>query len=101
MNSPASNSPTGPTPDPTRILVLSMVAGGIITIAVGIYLGATVSAPLYAIAAVALIDFALAWAYGTGRLGPAAARRREAEASGEVAAEAQADPSYNPYARED
>ncbi len=38
--------------------------------------------------------------YETGRIGPLAARRR-AEASGDAAAIAESDPSYNPYARED
>ena len=83
------------------MLVLSMIAGGIVVIAVAIYLGATISTPLYAVAAFALIDFWLAWAFASGRMGPAAARRREAEASGSPAAEAEFDPSYNPYARED
>ena len=86
---------------PERVLALSLVTGGLITIAVAIFLGATVEPFLYAIALVAIADFALAWAYATGKLGPGAQRRREAEASGQAAAVAEADPSYNPYARED
>jgi hypothetical protein len=98
-----------PNPDPLtpaeqqgpRLIALSLAAGGVITIALAIYLGATVSSALYAIALVSLVDFAMAWAYLTGRLGPAAQRRRAAEASGDVVAEVELDPSYNPYARED
>ncbi len=85
----------------TRALVLSLTTGGLLTIALAIFLGATVEPFLYAIALVALVDFGLAWAFATNRLGPGAQRRREAEASGEAASLAQADPSYNPNARED
>jgi hypothetical protein len=48
----------------------------------------------------ALLDFGLAWAYATGRMGPRSLRRR-AHAAGDAATAAAADPSYNPYARED
>ena len=47
-----------------RILALA----GAVTIVVGIVLGALVAAPLYAIAALALVDFGLAWAYANGRM---------------------------------
>jgi hypothetical protein len=98
---------TGPSPRssietrPERLVALSLVIGGLITIAVAVFLGATIEPFLYAIALVAVIDFAFAWAFGTGRIGPAAQRRRDAEASGDVSAVAADDPSYNPYARED
>lgn len=93
-----------------RLLVISLVTGGMITIAVAILLGATVSPALYAIAVIGLIDFALAWAYSTGRRGPLAVAGRESETAGvgresetagTAAFRAQADPSHNPYARED
>ena len=101
MSSPASSVPNDPEAAARRTLVLSMVGGGIVVIAVAIYLGAAISPGLYALAAFALIDFGLAWAFATGRMGPGAQRRREAEASGNLAAETELDPSYNPYARED
>lgn len=90
----------------TRALVISLVVGGIITLAVGILLGATVSAALYLIAIASVFDFGLAWAYHSGRLdsrlGPTAQRRRrDAETSGDAGSIAESDPSYNPYARED
>jgi Flp pilus assembly protein TadB len=76
-----------------RILVLT----GAATIVLGIVLGALVWAPLYAIAALALVDFGLAWAYSNGRMRVASGG--SAPAPG--AADPSADPSYNPYARED
>jgi hypothetical protein len=84
-----------------RLVAASLVLGGILLIAVAVYLGATVSPVLYLISVLSLVDFALARAFATGRIGPTAARRRAAEQTGDVAAEAELDPSYNPYARED
>jgi hypothetical protein len=91
----------GSTSDPARTIARSLVLGGIVAIVVGGIAGALVEPYLYAIAAVALIDFALAWAFASGRLGSTAERRRVAQSSGDLAAEAEADPSFNPYARED
>ena len=85
----------------TQVLVIALVIGGLITIAVGVFLGATVSSALYLIALASGIDFALAWAYSSGRLGPTAQRQQEAKATGDVAAITESDPTYNPYARED
>jgi undecaprenyl pyrophosphate phosphatase UppP len=91
----------GSTDDQGRTVAMALVLGGVVAIVVGVLAGALIETYLYAIAAVALIDFALAWAFATDRIGISAARRRQAEAGGNLAAEAQADPSYNPYARED
>jgi membrane protein implicated in regulation of membrane protease activity len=91
----------GSTNDPGRTVAMALVLGGIVAIVVGVLAGLLIEPYLYAIAAVALIDFALAWAFATGRIGTTADRRREAEATGNLAAEAEADPSFNPYARED
>ena len=52
------------------------------------------------IAALGLFDLVLAWLFASGRIGPQSARRAAAEA-GDAAAIAEADRSYNPYARED
>lgn len=82
-----------------RLLVLSMLAGAVITVALAIYLAAAVEPFLIAIAAIALIDLGIAWAFASGAIGPRAEMRREAAANPSVASEA--DPSYNPYARED
>jgi hypothetical protein len=77
--------------------------GGLIVVALAVALAILIH-PLYlAIALFSLLDFALAWAFATGRMGPRSLRRK-AEAAGDAcnaAAAAMADPSYNPYARED
>lgn len=93
--------PAGAERQQTRLLGLSLTISGVLTIAVAVFLGATVDSVLYAIALVGLVDFGFAWAYGSGRIGPAARRRREAEQTGDAAQIAAADPGYNPYARED
>ena len=85
----------------TQILVIALVVAGVITLVLGLLLGAMVNSALYLIALASGIDFGLAWAYSSGRLGPAAQRRQEAEATGDAAAITESDPSYNPYARED
>lgn len=72
----------------TRIFLWS----GVVSIVLAIVLGALVWTPLYAIAAFAGVDFLLAWAYSTGRV---------KVATGGSAPPPEADPSYNPYARED
>jgi hypothetical protein len=92
----------GTPPASGRTVGLALALSGIVTLVVGVVLGATVEPFLYAIAAISIVDFALAWAFATDRLGPGAARRRAATAGeAAVAAEAAAaDPSYTPYARE-
>jgi hypothetical protein len=84
--------------DPGRSVAMALVLGCVVAMVVGVIAGALIDPFLYAIAAVALVDFALAWAFATGRIGTTADRR---QASGDVAAEAEPDPSFNPYARED
>ena len=76
-----------------RVMVLS----GAVTLVLGVVLGALVWAPLYAVAALAVVDLGLAWAYANGRLGVASG----GSASEPAAVDPSADPSYNPYARED
>ena len=85
---------------PARLLALSLFIGGLVTIGLAIVLGATVEPLLYLIALTAIIDFALAWFYATGRLGAPDQARRETELANKQAMAAE-DPSYNPYARED
>ncbi|HEX2129228.1 MAG TPA: hypothetical protein VHF58_08420 [Solirubrobacterales bacterium] len=94
---------TPPTPETQAVCTVSfaLVLGGLFTIGVAVYLGSAVDSVLYLIALVGLADFAVAWAFRTGRIGPLAQRRRPAGAGGNVAAELERDPSYNPYARED
>jgi hypothetical protein len=94
-------SPGDPQANAVRTLAMSMVLGGLFTIGLAVYLGSAVSSALYLIALVGLVDFVVAWAFASGKIGPLAQRRREAEASGDAASLAQGDPSYNPYARED
>jgi hypothetical protein len=83
-----------------RVLVLALYLAGVITIAVGIAVGIAIDPVLFAIAALGIIDFVLARMFATGRIGPLAARRQAAE-SGGAAQIAEADASFNPYARED
>jgi hypothetical protein len=87
--------------DSVRTLAGALVLGGLLTIGIAVYLGFAVGPGLFAIALLALADFALAWALATGRIGARADRLADAEPSGDAAAEAELDPSYNPYVRED
>jgi hypothetical protein len=79
--------------DPNRTIAAWLVISGVVAIVGGVIAGAMIDPVFYAIAGVSLIDFVVAWAFATGRIGPTADRRS--------AAEAQADPSFNPYSRED
>ena len=72
-----------------------MVLTGVITIVLGIVMGALVWTPLYAIAAVAIVDFLLAQAFASGRI------QAKAGVTATTDAAQDDDPSYNPYARED
>ena len=67
----------------------------------GIVLGFVISPALFAIVAVGIFDFVIAGLIASGRIGPDAQRRRAAAEQGDAAAVAEADPSFNPYARED
>jgi hypothetical protein len=91
---------TNPARTPTRPLAISLTIAGVLTLIVGIVLGATVEPLLYVVALSAVIDFALAYGYATGRLGAADQARRDTEVANEQAMLAE-DPSLNPYARED
>ncbi len=84
-------------PVPSSVLVRVLVGSGLFTIAVGVVLALTVDPILAVIALVGLIDFGLARAYATGKLGRPESQL--AEDSGST--DASQDPSYNPYARDD
>lgn len=84
-------------PVPNSVLVKVLVGSGLFTIAVGVVLALTVDPILIVIALVGLIDFGLARAYATGKLGSPGPQVPDDLAPGD---ESQ-DPSYNPYARED
>jgi hypothetical protein len=86
--------------DAARRLVLMLYASAAITIVAAVVLGLAIEPILFALAGVGVADLVLARLFAAGIIGPLAARRR-AEASGDAAAIAAADPSYNPYARED
>jgi hypothetical protein len=91
-------------PDPAEASVGKLAAAlylsAVVTLVAGVVLGLLFDPILYAIAVLAIGDFVIARLYETGRIGPLA-KRRQAEASGDAAAIAATDPSYNPYARED
>jgi hypothetical protein len=73
---------------------------GAITIVLGLVLGLVITPVLFAAVALGIVDFVIARLFASGRIGPLAARRAATEA-GDAAALAEADPSFNPYARED
>lgn len=91
-------------PDPVRASVGRVVGAlylsGAITVVIGIVLGFVIAPILFAIVAVGIMDCVIAGLFSSGRIGPLAARRKAA-ASGDAGAMAEADPSFNPYARED
>ena len=93
-------APTTAEQDSVRRLVSVLYLSGAITVVLGIALGFVISPVLFAAVAVGLVDFVIAGLFSSGRIGPLAARRAAAEA-GDAAAIAEADPSFNPYARED
>jgi hypothetical protein len=77
----------------TRILVRSLLAGAVLMVVVGVVLALAVSPPLGLVALVGLGDLWVARMIATGRLGPLSHL--------DPAERAAADPSHNPYARED
>ena len=92
--------PTTAEQDSVRRLVMVLFLSGAITVVLGVVLGLAVSPILFAVVAIGLVDFLIARLFAAGRIGPLAARRAAAEA-GDAAAIAEADPSFNPYERED
>jgi hypothetical protein len=72
------------------LVARALMLSGLVTIAAAVVLALVVEPFLIAIALVGLVDFVLARAFASGRLG-----------SGGAAPEPGEDPSYNPYARED
>lgn len=84
-------------PVPSSVLVRVLVGSGLFTIAVGVVLALTVDPILAAIALVGLIDFGLARAYATGKLGSPGPEVAEDLSP----TDASQDPSDNPYAHED
>ena len=105
--SPTLNAVPDPAPaprpvqGPSRLLIIVLCVSGVLTVLAGIALGIAVKPVLFAIAAAGIVDFVMAWLFASGRVGPDAQRRREAEAAGDPTAIAEVDPTYNPYARED
>ncbi len=75
-----------------------MILSGVVMIAIGIAVGIAVAPAYFAIAALGLVDFVLAWMFHTGRLGGSPPPGQPADAA---PADPTLDPSYNPYARED
>ena len=94
-----AETPTPPVPSRKLAGILDLSA--MITVAAGIVLGFVISPALFAIVAVGIFDFVIAGLIASGRIGPDAQRRRAAAEQGDAAAVAEADPSFNPYARED
>lgn len=61
----------GPVPQrsPQSIIGPALMTSGVLTVVVGVVLALAVEPVLALIAVVGIIDFGLAWAYATGRLG--------------------------------
>jgi hypothetical protein len=77
----------------SRILVWSLIGGGVFMIAIGVAIAVLVTPFAASICIAGLADFWIARQFATGRWGPLAQLGPEQRA--------EADPSYNPYARED
>ena len=77
------------------IVATALTFSGIATIGVAIALGIAIDPLLYLVALVGLADLVFARLFATGRIGGASSDPATA------AAAAEADPSFNPYARED
>jgi hypothetical protein len=105
-----------------RILLQSLIAAGILMVVAGVIAGLWLGPEFFLIALVGLVDFALAWAFASGRLRltrddlpeppsqpdaePVALADEETDdpyyrPDDHALDEATDDPSYNPYARED
>jgi hypothetical protein len=82
-------SPTGVNP----IVITTLRLAGLITIVAGIVCGLLITPALFAIALIGVSDLVIARMFASGKLG-----QPKPEDS---AAAAEADPAYNPYARED
>jgi uncharacterized membrane protein len=95
------SEPAAATPqDSVRRLVSALYLSGAITVVVGIVLGFVIEPFLFAVVALGIVDCVIAGLFQSGRIGPLAAQRRAA-GSGDAALVAEADPTFNPYARED
>jgi hypothetical protein len=75
------------------IVIITLRIAGLITIVAGIICGILVTPILFAIVLVGLSDLFLARMFAGGRFGQ--------QAGADPVAKAEADPDYNPYARED
>jgi bifunctional DNA-binding transcriptional regulator/antitoxin component of YhaV-PrlF toxin-antitoxin module len=71
-----------------------------ITIIAGIVFGLTITPIFFALVAVGILDGVIAYLFSSGRLGGSAAMPGQTPAPDDATA-VEANPSYNPYARED
>jgi len=92
--------PSAAEQDTTQRVISVLYLSGAITIVIGIALGFLISPVCFAAVALGIADFVLAGLFSSGRIGPLSARRAAVE-RGDAAAVAEADPDFNPYARED
>jgi hypothetical protein len=74
-------------------IVTVLRISGVAMISVGAALGAVVTPALFALVLLGVFDIVLAQAFASGRIGGAKVV--------DPAAQVEADPSFNPYARED
>jgi uncharacterized membrane protein len=95
-----SDSAPPPTQAAAGRIAGALYLSGAVTVVVGIVLGVYVSPALFGIVVLGIVDFVIARLFASGRIGPLSGRRA-ATAAGDAAAIAEADPSFNPYARED
>ena len=99
MSSPDSTSTTPSSADVSRIASWLYLSAAITVIA-GIVCGLTITPIFFALVAVGILDGVIAYLFSSGRLGGSAAALGPPSAPDDAAA-VEADPSYNPYARED
>jgi hypothetical protein len=98
MSSPDSTS----TPSSTDLSRIApwLYFSAVITVIAGVVLGLTITPIFFALIAVGVFDAAIAYLFSSGRLGGGATQPGGTPPPGDGTA-GQADPSYNPYARED
>jgi hypothetical protein len=83
-----------------RALFITLYFTAAVAAIAAIALALLISPAFLAIGIISIADLVIARLFARGVIGPLAAWRR-AEASGDAAALAELDPTYNPYARED
>ena len=98
MSSPDSTSTTPSSTDLSRMASWLYVSA-VISVIAGVVFGLTITPIFFALVAVGVVDAAIAYLFSSGRLGGSATAHGQMSGPDDAAVEA--DPSDDPYARED